>query len=180
MPAKERTLRRIVIRDRRELSPFNEPARDQRVLNKPLWLHQRDVLAAYTREEREIPTIEAMPSDHIESIVYRDNLFFDEYYITEFMRQAKKRNRAVRAAFSMEDGAFREHAASRQRAMRSLRKARNLAPNESPRHPLPPAGPPARRRSRAQRMDRALGRRRGGAGEPCAGRRPGRAGHPAV
>ena len=43
-------------------------------------------------------------------IVYRDNLFFDEFYITEFMRQAKKRNRAVRAAFSLDDAAFREHA----------------------------------------------------------------------
>jgi len=43
-------------------------------------------------------------------IVYRDNLFFDVQSITEFMKQARQHNRAVRAAFSMEDGAFREHA----------------------------------------------------------------------
>ena len=78
MPAqKERTLRRIVIRHLRPISPCNEPARDLRIMNKPLWLFQRDVLSSYTREERETSSLEAMPSDRVESIVYRDNLFFD-------------------------------------------------------------------------------------------------------
>ena len=46
MPVKEqRTLRRLVIRDPRKLAPFNEEARELRILNKRLWLYQRDVLA---------------------------------------------------------------------------------------------------------------------------------------
>ena len=32
------------------IEPFNEPARDLRIQNKPLWLAQRDVLAHTTRE----------------------------------------------------------------------------------------------------------------------------------
>jgi len=118
MPAKERTLRRTVIHDRRELSPFNEPARDQRVLNKPLWLHQRDVLAAYTREEREIPTIEAMPADHIESIVYRDNLFFDQAFIDHFLKRARALGKACRVAFSPNDPAIKTHALQLQTGIR--------------------------------------------------------------
>jgi carbonic anhydrase/acetyltransferase-like protein (isoleucine patch superfamily) len=43
-------------------------------------------------------------------LVYRDNLFFDESYINEFVSLAKKRRRPVRAAFSIDDPAFREHA----------------------------------------------------------------------
>jgi carbonic anhydrase/acetyltransferase-like protein (isoleucine patch superfamily) len=43
-------------------------------------------------------------------IVYRDNLFFDEEYIRAFMSTARKKKKAVRAAFSMDDSAFSEHA----------------------------------------------------------------------
>ncbi|HET59776.1 MAG TPA: multidrug transporter, partial [Chloroflexi bacterium] len=44
-----------------------------------------------------------------EALVYQDNLFFDAYYMEEFMRQARSGGKAVRAAFSVDDGAFREH-----------------------------------------------------------------------
>ena len=42
---------KIILQARRAIVPFNEPARDLRVLNKPLWLAQRDVLAPYTTRE---------------------------------------------------------------------------------------------------------------------------------
>ena len=45
-----------------------------------------------------------------QAIVYRDNLFFDKFYIQAFMDAAIKRNRPVRAAFRADDPAFREHA----------------------------------------------------------------------
>ncbi|HNB37470.1 MAG TPA: hypothetical protein PK414_14690, partial [Anaerolineales bacterium] len=45
-----------------------------------------------------------------QAIVYRDNLFFDEAFITKFMQEALKRNKPVRAAFRADDPAFREHA----------------------------------------------------------------------
>lgn len=43
-------------------------------------------------------------------LVYRDNLFFDPFYMEEFIRLAQKHGRPVRAAFSIDDLAFREHA----------------------------------------------------------------------
>ena len=115
---KERTLRRIVIRDLRPLSPFNEPAREMRVLNKPLWLHQRDVLAPYTREEREVASLEAMPTDRVETIVYRDNLFFDQTFIDHFVQRARALGKACRVAFSPNDPAIKTHALPLQSGIR--------------------------------------------------------------
>ena len=92
------------------ISPFNEPARDLRIQNHPLWLHQRNVLAAYTTRELELKPGQRMPMDRVETIVYRDNLFFDEEYMRTFITLARNKGRACRAAFSAEDSAFKEHA----------------------------------------------------------------------
>jgi len=101
---------KIILPAPKLIAPFNEPARDLRILNHPLWLHQRNVLAPYTTREKELDPKERFPADRVEMIVYRDNLFFDEEYINAFMAMARKKKRAVRAAFSSTDLAFKEHA----------------------------------------------------------------------
>lgn len=101
---------KLILHDDRPIAPFNEPARDLRIQNKPLWLAQRDVLTPYTDREIEIPLGASWPTVREECIVYRDNLFFDEFYIQAFLEEARRRNRPVRAAFSINDPAFREHA----------------------------------------------------------------------
>lgn len=100
---------RIVLRSDRQVLPFNEPARDLRILNKPLWLIQRDALAPYTNQEIDISPGEKIPIENKSCVVFRDNLFFDETFIKSFIDLAKKKNYAVRAAFTIEDAAFREH-----------------------------------------------------------------------
>jgi carbonic anhydrase/acetyltransferase-like protein (isoleucine patch superfamily) len=101
---------KIILQAPRPIPPFNEPARDLRIQNTPLWLYQRNVLAPYITREMEIPANARLPQSREPMFVYRDNLFFDEFYIQEFMLQAKRRGRPVRAAFSVDDPAFREHA----------------------------------------------------------------------
>jgi len=101
---------KIILQDNHRITPFNERARDLRIQNSPLWLHQRNVLAPYTTREQELKPGERMPLVREETIVYRDNLFFDEQYINFFMATARKKGKAVRAAFSADDPAFREHA----------------------------------------------------------------------
>ena len=101
---------KIILQAPRSIQPFNEPARDLRIQNTPLWLYQRNVLAPYVTREMEIPANARLPQSREPMFVYRDNLFFDEFYIQEFMLQAKRRGRPVRAAFSVDDPAFREHA----------------------------------------------------------------------
>ena len=108
---------RISLKDHRFLYPFNDYARDLRIQNKPLWLHHSDVLAPYVRGERQADDFEDIfspvffPEGSDQAcIVYRDNLFFDEFFMREFMTRAQERNRPCRVAFVPTDPAFREHA----------------------------------------------------------------------
>ena len=101
---------KVILNAPHPISPFNEPARDLRIQNQPLWLHQRNVLAPYTTRELELKPGQRFPQQHDEMIVYRDNIFFDAEYINLFIAAARKTRRASRAAFSAEDAAFKEHA----------------------------------------------------------------------
>ena len=109
---------KIILKNERFVEPFNEPARDLRIVNKPLWLAQRDVLTPYTTQEVEVSM--HLPEDRIpenlealyayrissamsntsgEAIVLQDNLYFDEQFITAFMEAAKAHGGAVRGGF---------------------------------------------------------------------------------
>jgi carbonic anhydrase/acetyltransferase-like protein (isoleucine patch superfamily) len=101
---------KIILQDPHHLIPFNERARDLRILNSPLWLSQRDVLAPYAQREIEIPYDSPLPEVSEECIVYRDNLYFDREYLAAFLALARKTGKACRAAFTLDDAAFREHA----------------------------------------------------------------------
>ncbi len=116
-------MRKYIIEDTRLISPFNERARDLRILNKPLWLAQRDALAPYTREER--PTVRSLgevpnhrDEDRVETIVYRDNLFFDPPFMDEFIRRAREQRKACRVAFALNDKAITTHALKLQSGIR--------------------------------------------------------------
>jgi carbonic anhydrase/acetyltransferase-like protein (isoleucine patch superfamily) len=101
---------KIILHAQNHIMPFCEPARELRIQNAPLWLHQRDLLAPYVTHELELKKGERLQPVREQAIVYRDNLFFDEFYINAFMEKAIKGNRPVRAAFRADDPAFREHA----------------------------------------------------------------------
>ena len=103
-------LLKIILPDDRFISPFNERARDLRILNKPLWLSQRDVLAPYISREMEFRSWNTIPESREPCLVHRDNLYFDDAYIRVFLEEALKRKKPSRAAFSAEDPSFREHA----------------------------------------------------------------------
>jgi carbonic anhydrase/acetyltransferase-like protein (isoleucine patch superfamily) len=101
---------KIILHAPNAIMPFCEPARDLRIHNSPLWLHQRNVLAPYVTRELELKPGQRLPQVREPTLVYRDNLFFDEHYIRAFLSEASKRKVASRAAFSVDDPAFREHA----------------------------------------------------------------------
>ena len=100
---------KIILQSKRHVYPFNEAARDLRIVNKPLWLNQRDVLAPYTSHEIELPDGARLPQTKEACVVYRDNLYFDAGYMKAFLEAAQKTGKACRAAFTLEDPAFREH-----------------------------------------------------------------------
>ena len=111
-------MRKVILRERHKIFPFNEPARDLHVLNKPLWLHQRDVLARYTTEEREVDSLAEIDSQRAETLVYRDNLFFDRFFLDEFIQRARQSGKACRVALALDDRAITAHAVHIQRGIR--------------------------------------------------------------
>ena len=111
-------MRKYIIEDNRLISPFNERARELRIMNKPLWLAQRDALAPYTHEERIVQSLEQVPDDRVETLVHRDNLFFDRAFIDEFIRQARIMRKACRVAFALDDKAIATHALKLQSGIR--------------------------------------------------------------
>jgi len=111
-------MRKIILRDRRNIFPFNEPARELRVLNKRLWLHQRDIFARYATEERELDSLAEVDSRRVETLVYRDNLFFDQFFLDEFIQRARESGKACRVVFELDDRAINAHAIHLQRGIR--------------------------------------------------------------
>ncbi|MGQ9600423.1 MAG: multidrug transporter [Anaerolineae bacterium] len=112
-------MRKVIIRDRRKISPFNEPARDLRVLNKPLWLHQKDVLEPFCSSELEVDFFEQIPPNRYEeTLIYRDNLFFDQAFIEAFLTKARTLGKACRVAFSLDDPVIHKHALPLQSGIR--------------------------------------------------------------
>lgn len=111
-------MRKIILRDRHKVFPFNEPARELRVLNQPLWLYQRDLFGRYDVEEREVESLVEIDSKKEETLVYRDNLFFDEFFLDEFIQRARASGKACRVAFALDDPAITTHAIHLQRGIR--------------------------------------------------------------
>jgi len=112
-------MKKVIIRDRRKIPPFNEPARELRVVNKPLWLYQKDILEPYCDAEIEVDFVEQIPdSGHEEMLVYRDNLFFDRPFLDEFLAQARALKKACRVAFSLDDQVIVTHALPLQGGIR--------------------------------------------------------------
>lgn len=103
-------MQKIILQDHKNIPPFNEKARDLRILNKPLWLIQRDLLASYTQREIELQPWESLPNIQDSCLIYRDNLYFDSAYIEDFLKLACPKSTPSRAAFKISDPAFREHA----------------------------------------------------------------------
>lgn len=106
-------MRRVIIQSQRHIHPFNEPARDLRVQNKPLWLWQRDLLAPYTQEEREYPSwniaLRFENNESVETLVHRDNLFFNAPFVSEFLKRARSSAAPARLALHSDDPAIAHH-----------------------------------------------------------------------
>jgi carbonic anhydrase/acetyltransferase-like protein (isoleucine patch superfamily) len=101
---------KIILQNPHHVIPFNERARDLRIMNKPLWLSQRDVLNPYIHREIELPFDAPLTETAEECLVYRDNLYFDPDYIQAFLDAATARGKACQAAFAANEPAFHEHA----------------------------------------------------------------------
>lgn len=112
-------MKRIMIRDTTPIPPFGEPARDLRILNKQLWLLQRDLLAPHCEGGLEIDSVEHIPTSFDdETVVCKDNLFFNDTLIETFLAEARASGHACQIAFSQHDRAITRHAIPLQEGIR--------------------------------------------------------------
>ncbi len=111
-------MRRVILRVPEPIPPFNEPARDLRILNKPLWLLQRDLLARHCEGELEVDNLAGLPALRGELLVHRDNLFFNAALIDTFVREARRRGRPCQISFAKDDAAITTHALQLQEGIR--------------------------------------------------------------
>jgi UDP-N-acetylglucosamine diphosphorylase / glucose-1-phosphate thymidylyltransferase / UDP-N-acetylgalactosamine diphosphorylase / glucosamine-1-phosphate N-acetyltransferase / galactosamine-1-phosphate N-acetyltransferase len=106
---------RYIIEDTRHVLPFNEPASQLTIGTTRLKIHQENLFAEYFKTS-EIQLGNTFRTDGDikrigagESIVFRDNLWFDKEFFTAFMDGAKKARMACRAAIPAEDKAYKAY-----------------------------------------------------------------------
>ncbi len=112
-------MKRVTVRDTTPVPPFGEPARELRILNKPLWLLQRDLLARHCKGMLEIDSLDEIPTrPDDELLVCKDNLYFNAALIDTFVAEARATGRACQIAFDRNDGAIKAHALPLQEGIR--------------------------------------------------------------
>jgi acetyltransferase-like isoleucine patch superfamily enzyme len=112
-------MKRIVVQDTTNVPPFNEPARNLRILNKPLWLHHRDIVGVYCKSGLEVESLDDIPDESDEELlVFKDNLFFNKELIDSFIHDARATGHACQIAFDQNDLAITTHALPLQESIR--------------------------------------------------------------
>ncbi len=111
-------MKRVVLHEPTPIAPFGEPARELRILNKPLWLLQRDVLARHCQSTVEIDSLAELPGGTGELLVHKDNQFFNDALIDTFVAAARSSGHACQLAFALDDTAITTHALRLQDGIR--------------------------------------------------------------
>ncbi|QPC82202.1 multidrug transporter [Phototrophicus methaneseepsis] len=104
---------RYFIEDKNHVPPFNEPASLLTIGTRPLKLHQEELVAAIFGHNIELggvlEDINQLRMVQGESVVYRDNLWFDREFFEYFIKLARASGRACQAAFPADDKAYRTY-----------------------------------------------------------------------
>jgi carbonic anhydrase/acetyltransferase-like protein (isoleucine patch superfamily) len=67
---------------------------------------------------REVSSLADVDPKRVETLAYRNNLFFDKPFLEEFLTRARALGKACRVSFSLDDPAIKEHAIPLQRGIR--------------------------------------------------------------
>ena len=107
------SIRRFIIEDTRHVPPFNEPASGLTIGTKHLKIHHEELFTRFFKQNLELGGALRHSAEIAQvrgpSIVYRDNLWFDDEFLTYFMDRARALGRASRAAIPQNDRAFRAY-----------------------------------------------------------------------
>jgi acetyltransferase-like isoleucine patch superfamily enzyme len=107
----DRLMRRYVLETKQVIHPFELPAAKLPVLNKTIFEHQEDVFTNLKIKEKPsfISSLEEVILSTSQTLVYRDNIYFNKELVLEFLNKASAIGKPARLAFLDTDPCFSVH-----------------------------------------------------------------------
>lgn len=115
----DRSMRRYVLQTDQIIHPFELPAARLPVLNKTIFGHQEEVFRDLKLKEKPvfISSLEEITQSTSQTLVYRDDAYFNKELVMEFLEKAVTNGKPARLAFLDTDPCFCMHAFYPQHSM---------------------------------------------------------------
>ena len=112
-------MRRYILQTKQVIHPFESPAAKLPVLNKTIFEHQENVFTNLKIKEKPffISSLEEIVLSNSQTLVYRDDIYFNKELVLEFLNKASAIGKPARLAFSDTDPCFSVHACYPQHNM---------------------------------------------------------------
>ena len=112
-------MRRYILETKQVIHPFESPAAKLPVLNKTIFEHQEDVFRHLKIKEKPffISSLEEIIPSTSQTLVYRDDIYFNKELVLEFLNKASAIGKPARIAFLDTDPCFSVHACYPQHNM---------------------------------------------------------------
>jgi UDP-N-acetylglucosamine diphosphorylase / glucose-1-phosphate thymidylyltransferase / UDP-N-acetylgalactosamine diphosphorylase / glucosamine-1-phosphate N-acetyltransferase / galactosamine-1-phosphate N-acetyltransferase len=107
----DQLIRRYILETKQVIHPFESPASKLPVLNKTIFEHQEDVFRNLKIKEKPlfISSLEEIIPSISQSLVYRDDIYFNKELVLEFLNKASAIGKPARLAFLDTDPCFSVH-----------------------------------------------------------------------
>ncbi len=107
----DRLMRRYILETKQVIHPFESPATKLPVLNKTIFQHQEDVFTHLKIKEKPffISSLEEISLSTSQTLVYRDDIYFNKELVLEFLNRALAIGKPARIAFLDTDPCFSVH-----------------------------------------------------------------------
>lgn len=115
----DRSTKRYVLQTDQIIHPFESPAAKLPVLNKTIFEHQEEVFRDLNIKEKPvfILSLEEINLSTSQTLVYRDDIYFNKELVLEFLEKAATIGKPARLAFSDTDPGLSVHAFYPQHSM---------------------------------------------------------------
>lgn len=115
----DRLMRRYILETKQVIHPFESPASRLPVLNRTIFEHQEDVFTQLEIKENPffISSLEEISPSTSQTLVYRDDIYFNKEIVLEFLKKASTIGKPSRLAFLDTDPCFSVHISSLQHNM---------------------------------------------------------------
>jgi acetyltransferase-like isoleucine patch superfamily enzyme len=107
----DQLMRRYILQTKQVIHPFELPAAKLPVLNKTIFEHQEDLFTQLNIKEKPfyISSLEEVIPSTSQTLVYRDDIYFNKELVLEFLNKASAIGKPARLAFLDTDPCFSVH-----------------------------------------------------------------------